>query len=172
MLLKKYKSEEENSLGWKIYRAILECDKCKENYDEKWRETLRKQKKRKEHLCKKCLNKLMSKISSERMVATKAKQSKEERIKNSSDAGKASQKTGTPSKTWFTKERWDTMSEEDQINQVMKANKAFIKKLNSMTQEELADHYRKVMKGGIGYISKGQKELEDNLIHLGVLEFQ
>jgi very-short-patch-repair endonuclease len=49
----------------------------------------------------------------------------------------------------------------------MKANKAFIKKLNSMTQEELADHYRKVMKGGIGYISKGQKELEDNLIHLG-----
>lgn len=167
MLIEKYKSEEKNNRGIRIHRAKIECDKCMSIFDERWAETLKKQKKRKEHLCKSCLNELMSKLSSERMTVTKAKQSKEERIKNSSDAGKASQKTGKPSKTWFNSDRWNAMSEEDQKNQVMRANAAFIEKLNSMTQEELADHYRKVMKGGIGYVSKGQKELEDSLLHLG-----
>ena len=167
MLIEKYKSEEKDNRGIRIHRAKIECDKCMAIFDEKWIETLRKQKKRKEHLCKSCLNELMSKLSSERMTAMKAKQSKEEKFRIASIGGKASQKTGKPSKTWFNSDRWNAMSEEDQKKQVMRANAAFIEKLNSMTQEELADHYRKVMKGGIGYVSKGQKELEDSLLHLG-----
>lgn len=167
MLIEKYKSEEKNNRGQNINKAKLECDECKSIYEEKWGETLRKQKKRKEHLCKNCLKELVSKLSSERMAEMKSNQSKEERIENASKAGKASQKTGKPSKTWFNSDRWNSMSEEDQKNQVMKANKALITKLNSMSEEELADHYRKVMKGGIGFVSKGQKELEDSLVHLG-----
>jgi very-short-patch-repair endonuclease len=167
MLIEKYRSEEKNNRGKRISRAVLECDKCKTIFDERWANTLDKQKKRKEHLCKNCLNELMSKLSSERLTLTKANQPEKERIENASKAGKASQKTGMPSKTWFSSNRWNSMSEEDQKNQVMKAAKASVAKLNSMSEEELADHYRKVMKGGIGFVSKGQQELEDNLIHLG-----
>lgn len=36
-----------------------------------------------------------------------------------------------------------------------------------MTADELAEHYRKVMRGGIGFVSRGQQELEDCLKHLG-----
>src|ERR1700753_3614778 len=110
MLLEKYEMPELKKNGKKDWRARLKCDECELIFEERWVCTLDKQRKRKEHLCRACLNKLMSKISSERMTLTRAKQSPEERRKISSCAGKKSQSTGKPSQTWFNRYRWDSMS--------------------------------------------------------------
>lgn len=163
MFLEKYELPERNKHGKKVWQARLKCDNCGSVFDEKWSITLKKQKKRKDHLCRVCLSELMSKLSSERLKLIKAKQSPEERRLQASLAGKKSQSTGVPSKTWFSRERWNAMSPENQKNQVMKANAALIEKLKSMTVEELTNYYRKVMRGCMGFISKGQQELEDAL---------
>lgn len=166
MVIEKYEAERDK-YGRKNWWAKLKCDKCKLIFEECWKNTLKKQYKRSEHLCKCCLNQLMSQLSSERMKITRMRQTPEERKKIASLAGKKSQATGKPSETWFNRERWELMSDEDQRKQVTNANKALHNKLNSMSIEELADHYRKVMRGGIGYISKGQQELENSLKYLG-----
>jgi very-short-patch-repair endonuclease len=167
MLLEKYEMLERNKYGKKDWRAKLQCDKCFSFYEERWTNTLNKQKKRKEHLCKVCLDNLMAELSSKRLSLTRSKQSSEERRRIASFAGKKSQVTGKPAKTWFTSERWEMLSEEDKKKQVIRANAASMKRLKSLTLEELADHFRKIMRGGIGFVSKGQQELEDSLKLMG-----
>ena len=167
MLSEKYEMSDRDQYGRKVWWAKLKCDQCGSDYEENWKNVLKKQHKRKEHLCKSCLNQLMSRLSSERLTATRMKQSPEDRTTIASLAGKKSQATGKPARTWFNKERWDAMSDEDQRKQITRANSAFIDKLKSMSPDELADHYRKVMRGGIRFVSKGQPEVEDSLKCLG-----
>ena len=59
---------------------------------------------------------------------------------------------------------------EDQMTQVTRANTAAHDKIRNMTASEKADHYRKVMKGCMGFISKGQQEMFDSIAHLGFVD--
>lgn len=112
----------------------------------------------------------MSLLSSERMSKTQSNMEISERKLNASKAGIESQKTGKPSKSWFSRERWDNMSKSEQQSQVIKANKAAHAKISAMTSTEKTLHYRKVMKGCMGFISKGQQDLFDSIKHLGFID--
>lgn len=89
----------------------------------------------------------------------------EQRIVNARNGGiKASL---TPNSGRFTTDRWKSMSEEDKREQVLRANKALIDKLNS-DSEYKKRHFQKVHKQkAIGYISKGHASLHDAIEHLG-----
>lgn len=149
--------------------AKLQCDSCSSEFIEKYSKTCRKQSKRLEHLCPKCLSVVMSKLSSDTMKRTIANMSIETQRGNSSMGGKAAQKSGKCSSGWFTTERWDSMTVEQQNARVIKANSAAMEKLKQMSTDELAAHYTKVLKGGIGFISKGQQELIDSLLDSGFI---
>jgi very-short-patch-repair endonuclease len=144
----------------------LKCDNCSNLFEEKKRETLRKIKKKPEHLCPACNKQRMHEASSFRMKKTMANIPIEQRKLISSKAGKKAQLTGKCSASWFTTERWKALSEDEQRQQVMRANEAAIKKLANMTEAEKAEHYRKIMKGCMGFVSKGQQELENSLADL------
>lgn len=162
MLIEKWWNER-NRWGGKIWMAKLTCDLCNQEYTEKYHATRDKQTKRKEHLCAKCLALEMVRINSERMKRTISNMSVEQRKLNASIGGKAAQKSGKCSSGWFTTERWNSMTPEQQNTQVTKANNAHNEKLKQMSPDELAAHYSKVLKGGIGFVSKGQQELIDSL---------
>lgn len=156
----------------KIYNCkinLMCCDKCGGEWEERAASTKKKLKKRSDHLCKKCLTPILNATLVE--AGTKALKSipPEQRKINASKAGKISQKTGKPAKTWFSTERWEALPEDKQKQIVSRANAAAQERLNNMTDEEKAAHYTKVLKGGIGYISKGQRELFSKIAGLGFL---
>lgn len=94
-----------------------------------------------------------------------SKRTKEEKIKNARKGGLAS--ALTPNSGRFSTERWNGMSSEEQSKQVNRANNALQERLNS-DPEFKRNHFLKVHKQkGIGYISKGHKELHENIKHLG-----
>ena len=145
---------------------ILKCDECYTIFKERHESTKKKAKKRSDHLCSKCLDKLCSKLSSDRLKVTIKKRTPDEHYQICSRGGKTSQANGGCAKGWFSAERWNAMSEDEQIKQVTRANTAMQEKINNMSPEEKAAHFCNVMKGRLGYTSKGQKEVFDNLSSL------
>lgn len=158
-----------NKWNQKIWEVTLVCDECSLSFVEDYKNTKKKLLKRTEHLCNACLSILTNKIAGDRMRNYKANLSKEQKKLESSMGGKAAQKSGKCSSGWFTTERWDSMTIEQQNARVIKANSAAMEKLKQMSTDELAAHYTKVLKGGIGFISKGQQELIDSLLDSGFI---
>lgn len=144
------------------------CDKCSGEYDI----TLVKENIRKKgnliagrNLCRACAKeesfKLLAKVGTEALK----KIPEEKRLKNASAAGKIGAKSENSGR--FTSQKWQSMSPEDQRKQVMRASRAFQKKLNS-DPEYRDNHYQKIFKQlKIGYISKAHHELHENLAPLG-----
>jgi len=157
--------------GKKRYLKInhMKCDVCKNEWDEPNAKTLKKQKHRNEHLCTKCLRPIIQ----EQLIVNGTKALKsltpDQRTLISSNAGKISQKVGKCKKGWFTRERWNSLTPEQQKLQITKANNAAVAKLKAMTTEQKTAHYVKVMKGCMGFVSKGQQELLDSVKHLGFI---
>ncbi len=155
--------------GKKRYLKInhMKCDVCEKEWDEPRVKTLKKQKHRSEHLCTECLGPIIHKQLADRGRKILKAISPEQRKEIASNAGKISQKVGGGKKGWFTTERWNSMTPEAQHTQVTRANKAAVAKLKNMSPEQRTEHYVKIMKGCMGFISKGQQELLDSVKYLG-----
>lgn len=152
----------------RIFKNNISCDSCGGEWNEWNDRTIAKAHKRKEQLCPQCLGKLMK----EQLVAAGTKAlnliSAEQRKVNAILAGKASQKTGKPSKTWFSTARWNEMTDDEKQNQVTRANKSLHKKLRTGSKEEREAHYAKVFRNSaIGYISKGHQHLHEEIKQYG-----
>lgn len=153
----------------KILISHLKCDYCDMEFSENRRNTNKKLKTRNVHLCPSCLSEDISRINSERMKITQKNIGVDRRIENARSGGIQAQKNPNVKVGWFSSERWSLLTEDEKRIQIYRANKGLNDKLKMMTDDERADHYRKVMKGGIGYISKGQQELEDLLVSYGFI---
>lgn len=141
----------------------VKCDRCETTFEQREDKTKIKFKKYNEDLCKKCIkeqeNKRIAKLGSSILSSF----SKEEKIKYSSYAGKQSTIKCPNNSGRFTTKRWDSMTKKEQMEQVMRANKALHDKLNN-DEDFRNKHYLKVFKNSrIGFISKGHNELHEFL---------
>ena len=152
--------------------VIIACDEgeCSSVWEEWFDRTLVKAKKRVEQLCPACLSRLVKYESGVGGTIALKSISEADRKINAASAGRLSQKTGKPSRTWFSTERWNELSSEQQRIQVLTANKAAMDRLNSLSDDDKAKHYAKIFKGScMGFVSRGHLDLHD---HIQLLGFQ
>lgn len=148
----------------------LQCDSCNNIWIERRSNTLKKLKTRNINLCPNCLKLELSKICSERMRDTQSKTPITLRLLRASNAGKLAKNNPNCKLGWFTTERWNSLTSEEQKLQVTRANRAAHDRLAKMNEVDIATHYNKIMKGGLGFISKGQREVYNQIKHLGFIE--
>lgn len=148
----------------------LQCDKC----GTVWEESSKIEKrfdKWNGHFCKTCLKSLHNEKLINCGKNALSKLSKEKRIINAKAGGMACQKSPNRDIDSFTKKRWNNMSEDERKNQVVNANNGLQQKL--LDGEYRKKHFEKVFKGSkIGYISKGQKEVYNELAALNLDGFE
>lgn len=152
----------------------ITCDECNKDFDI-IQTSFEQRKNRGKDYCKECLKKINIESLIKVGTAKLKSFSKEEKSKYASDAGKISHIKSPNNKGKFSTDRWNLMTKEDQQIQVKRASDALHFKLNN-NQELKEEHYKKIYQNStIGYISKGQQELFDELYKLDnefILEHQ
>lgn len=167
MILDTFELSERDKRG-RIQRwHTIQCDVCNSIWKEDRKNTLKKAKSRDDHLCTRCLAPILRKQLVDNGTRALRSISVEDRKLNASKAGVASHNSGKPAKSWFSTERWESLSKDKQREIVTRANAASVAKVKSMTDDEKACHYLKVMKGALGFISVGQRELTEALAPYG-----
>lgn len=154
-----------------IPRNIICCDKCKSIYEERSDKTTDKIIRWKKHFCKICLRlKVTERIVKAGTEYLKGR-TKKTILRHSKLGGLACQQSPNKNITAFSSERWEKMSKEEKQNQVVTANKGLQEKLKDPKYRE--NHFEKIWKNSkIGYISKGQHEIFDQLIKSNLEGFE
>lgn len=135
------KNGNKNPRRKKIWNIIAKCDNCGRKFEEKSNKFFKFEEIHQKQLCNKC-----------------------RKISACSMGGKASANSFNSGR--FTTERWNSLSKKEQEKQVKRANDALQEKLKD--PEERIKHFKKIWKNSkIGYISKGQREVYDNLKNIG-----
>lgn len=147
---------------------ILKCDKCEEIYKRTRKVAIEYNDRWGKDYCRRCLKLKCTEMIVKLGTKYLTSRSKSLIKKHASIGGVASQLSPNRDVESFTTKRWNNMTKEQRLLQVKRASAGLYKKLEDPIERK--KHFEKVFKNSrIGYISKGQREIYEEVKHLGFL---